>query len=118
DRETPTLAAPVCQQPRGEAGIQNEANVGAAVAKAHDRVAVSEHRLGRRQVVVVVVDYRRVEEVAATILDEDVVGHFRGRTALARSNPRPGGGFLRPGGRRISKAGHLAPRHAPDRTAT
>src|SRR5262249_51948946 len=85
DPEAPTFATPVCQQPCGKARIQDETNVGTAIAKSHDRVPISEHGLGCRQFVVVIIDNRCVEEVATAVLDEDVVSHFGSRATLTRS---------------------------------
>src|SRR5215831_2285940 len=48
NREAPTLATPVCQQPCGKARIQDETNVGTAIAKSHDCVSIGEHGLGGR----------------------------------------------------------------------
>ena len=55
DGEPLALLAPIGQQPGRVAGVEDEADMRAAVAQPHDGVAVRQHRLGRGQVVVRVV---------------------------------------------------------------
>src|SRR5262249_7897720 len=61
----------------------------------------------RGQVIAIIVDYRRIEEVAAAVLDQDVVSHFRGRATLAQSYCGHGVAFLRQVVRWIAEAEHL-----------
>ena len=69
-------AAPVGQQPGRIAGVEDEADMGAAVAEPHDDVPVGQHLLGAVEAVVRIVRDRAVDEVAAAVLDQDVVGEL------------------------------------------
>ena len=86
----------------------------AAIAQPHDRVLVGEHRLGRGQVVVGVVDDRCVEEIAPAILDQNVVGDLWRRAPRAIGHRLHGVLGLGQIVDRIAEPEHLRIRQPPD----
>ncbi|MCY1412147.1 hypothetical protein D9M71_275460 [compost metagenome] len=84
--EAAAVLAPVLQEEGRETGIADQPDMRAAVAEADHRVGVGDHLGAALQVTRRVVGHRHVEEVAAVVLQQQVVGHRLGLTPFPLGN--------------------------------